>query len=120
GKEFADIFDDTIALNTLDYEKYQKIQQTMIDALDEADRVHITGRGDNRTDLWVMLHPLKDREKVTNFENCVADVNIPLGEVFTSPVLEGTRGLLHVGCVYIEEYQFRDLRSEEHTSELQS
>ena len=24
-------------------------------------------------------------------------------------MLEGTRGLLHVGCVYIEEYQFRDL-----------
>ena len=109
GKDFPGIFEDTIALNTLDYEKYQKIQQTMIDALDEADRVHITGRGDNRTDLWVKLHPLKDREKETNFENCVADVNIPLGEVFTSPVLEGTRGLLHVGCVYIEEYQFRDL-----------
>ena len=40
GKDFPGIFEDTIALNTLDYEKYQKIQQTMIDALDEADRVH--------------------------------------------------------------------------------
>ena len=101
GKDFPGIFEDTIALNTLDYEKYQKIQQTMIDALDEADRVHITGRGDNRTDLWVKLHPLKDREKETNFENCVADVNIPLGEVFTSPVLEGTRGLLHLSLIHI-------------------
>lgn len=27
-------------------------------------------------------------------ENCVADVNIPVGEVFTSPVLEGTNGVL--------------------------
>ena len=32
GKDFPGIFEDTIALNTLDYEKYQKIQQTMIDA----------------------------------------------------------------------------------------
>ena len=109
GKNFEGIFRDTIALNTLDYEKYQKIQQTMIDALDQASKVHITGRGGNRTDLWVSLHELKNRDKETNFENCVADVNIPLGEVFTSPVLEGTEGLLHVETVYIEEYQFQDL-----------
>ena len=109
GPDFEGIFRDTIVLNTLDYEKYQKIQQSMIDALDQARKVHITGKGDNRTDLWVELHELKDREKETNFENCVADVNIPLGEVFTSPVLKGTEGLLHVKQVYIEEYQFQDL-----------
>ncbi len=109
GKDFEGIFRDTIALNTLDYEKYQKIQQAMIDVLDRADQVHITGRGNNKTDLWVKLHALHDREKETNFENCVADVNIPLGEVFTSPVLEGTEGLLYVDSVYIEEYQFREL-----------
>ena len=109
GKDFEGIFRDTIALNTLDYVKYQKIQQTMIDALDQASKVHITGRGGNRTDLWVRLHELKNRDKETNFENCVADVNIPLGEVFTSPVLAGTKGLLHVERVYIDEYQFQDL-----------
>lgn len=48
------------------------------------------------------LHTLKDPEKETNFENCVADVNIPVGEVFTSPVLSGTSGLLHVKKVYLE------------------
>ena len=46
--------------------------------------------------MKVMLHPLHDRSRETNFENCVSDVNIPLGEVFTSPVLTGTEGLLHV------------------------
>ena len=70
----------------------------------------ITGRGGNETSMKVSLHPLKDREKETNFENCVSDVNIPLGEVFTSPILKGTEGLLHVKNVYVEDYQFRNLR----------
>ena len=70
----------------------------------------ITGREGNETALRVALHPLTDRERETNFENCVADVNIPLGEVFTSPVLAGTEGLLHVKEVYIGEYLFKDLR----------
>ena len=70
----------------------------------------ITGRDGNETSMKVALHPLRDREKETNFENCVSDVNIPLGEVFTSPILKGTEGLLHVKNVYVEDYQFRNLR----------
>ena len=46
----------------------------------------------------------------TNFENCVADVNIPVGEVFTSPVLEGTDGVLNVSKVYLNELQYRNLK----------
>lgn len=110
GPDFPEIFKETIAINTLDYDKYQRIQQVMIDVLDQADHVMITGRKENETSIRVSLHPLGDREKETNFENCVADVNIPLGEVFTSPLLAGTEGLLHVGNVYVEEYQFKNLR----------
>lgn len=110
GPDFEAVFRETIRINTLDYEKYQKIQQCIILALDEADHVLITGRDGNETSMKVALHPLKDRTKETNFENCVSDVNIPLGEVFTSPVLTGTEGLLHVKNVYVEDYQFRNLR----------
>ena len=110
GPDFEDIFRETIAINTLDYEKYQKIQQKLIDALDKADYVEITGRDGNETSMKVQLHTLTDPEKQTNFENCVSDVNIPLGEVFTSPVLTGTEGLLHVKEVYVEDYLFKDLR----------
>jgi len=39
----------------------------------------------------------------------VADVNIPVGEVFTSPVLEGTNGVLHVSRVYLDGLQYKDL-----------
>ena len=109
GDQFEEIFRETVKINTLDYNLYQKIQQKLIDALDLGTSVHILGKGENRTDLRVQLHKLEDPEKQTNFENCVADVNIPVGEVFTSPQLAGTNGLLHVGSVYIGEFQFKDL-----------
>lgn len=112
GPDFEEIFKETIRINTLDYDTYQKIQQTLIDALDQAEYVRITGRKGNETDLTVHLHTLNDPSRKTNFENCVSDVNIPLGEVFTSPVLEGTKGLLHVKEVYVREYLFKDLRLE--------
>lgn len=110
GEHFEEIFKETIAINTLDYEVYKTIQQVIIDTLDQASAVHIKGKGENETDLTVTLHTLKNPEKETNFENCVADVNIPLGEVFTSPVLEKTSGLLHVGSVYIGDIQFKNLK----------
>lgn len=112
GPDFEEIFKETIRINTLDYDTYQKIQQTLIDALDQAEYVRITGREGNETDLTVHLHTLNNPSRETNFENCVSDVNIPLGEVFTSPVLEGTKGLLHVKEVYVREYLFTDLRLE--------
>ena len=41
--------------------------------------------------------------------NCVADVNIPVGEVFTSPKLKGTSGILNVSKVYLNELEYRNL-----------
>ena len=81
----------------------------MIEALDRADHVTIKGMGKNRTDLKIKLHELNDPDKETNFENCVADVNIPVGEVFTSPLLKGTEGLLHVSRVFLNGLEYRDL-----------
>lgn len=109
GPEFEAIFQDTIRINTLDYMLYRDMQQIIIDALDQADHVLVKGKGENKTDLRIQLHSLEDPSAQTNFENCVADVNIPVGEVFTSPVLAGTHGTLHVSSVYIGEIQFKDL-----------
>ena len=55
------------------------------------------------------IYPLSEPAKETAFENCVADVNIPVGEVFTSPVLQGTQGKLHVTQVYLEELNYKNL-----------
>ena len=109
GEKYPEIFDEVIRINTLDAKLYEKVQQTMIDALDQGEYVHVKGKGENRTDIKVKLYHLNDLEKETIFENCVADVNIPVGEVFTSPVLEGTSGVLHVSRVYLEGLQYTDL-----------
>ena len=110
GERFEEIFAETMAVNTLDAALYERIQQTMIDVLDKGERVHILGAGENRTDLTVALQPLADPFRETLFENCVADVNIPVGEVFTTPLLKGTNGLLHVTQVYLNGLDYRDLR----------
>lgn len=110
GEQFEEIFDETIKINTLDMDVYRKVHQAIIDALDEGESVHITGRGANETDITVQLHELKNPEKETNFENCLADVNIPVGEVFTSPVLKGTNGVLHVTKVYLNQLRYENLR----------
>lgn len=109
GEKFQEIFEETIRINTLDYELYKRVQQTIIDTLDQAEYARVTGKGENKTDLKINLLELKDPKKETRFENGVADVNIPVGEVFTSPVLQGTEGTLFVGNVYIGDFQFKNL-----------
>ena len=109
GERFEEIFEETIKLNTLDNMKYTEFQQTIIDVLDKAEYIRVKGRGDNHTDLKVALWKLEDPATQTNFENCVADVNIPVGEVFTSPRLTGTEGILHVPKVFLHGLEYRDL-----------
>lgn len=110
GEKFPEIFREIVKINTLDYHLYQSIQQTIIDTLDTCEWVEIKGQDGNETDLLIHLHELNNPEKETNFENCVADVNIPVGEVFTSPVLAGTGGILHVKKVYLNGLQFKNLK----------
>jgi hypothetical protein len=109
GGQYEEIFDEIIRINTLDYQLYRGIQQTIIDTLDKGDYVLVKGMGKNRTSLKVKLHTLQEPDKETNFENCVADVNIPVGEVFTSPQLAGTEGLLHVTRVFLNDLEYRDI-----------
>ncbi len=110
GEKYAEIFNEIIQINTLDADLYAKIQQTLIDALDQGEYIHVLGKGENETDLKIQLYRLDNPEKETIFENCVADVNIPVGEVFTSPVLEGTNGVLFVSKVYLDELQYQNLK----------
>lgn len=112
GKDYKEIFDEVVKINTLDYELYERIQQALIDTLDQAEYVHIKGGGVNCTDLKVSMQKLSDPEHQTNFENCVADVNIPVGEVFTSPELQGTDGILYVSQVYLNELKYDKLKIE--------
>ena len=109
GDQFEAIMDETIKVNNLDNDLFRSIQQKMIDAIDGAEYMYITGMNGNRTDLKVALWQLQDPSKETVFENCCADVNIPVGEIFTSPVLTGTNGTLHVSSVYLNGLNYRNL-----------
>ena len=109
GKDYEEIFEETVKINTLDYELYKVIQQNIIDILDKSESVHILGKNGNTTDLTVKLVDLPENEHFTKFENCLADVNIPLGEVFTSPHLTGTDGVLNVSQVYLNGLKYKNL-----------
>ena len=109
GDKFTEIFRETVKLNTLDYKRYEYMQQVIIDVLDKASEVRIEGKGTNKTKLSIKTQKITDESKQTSFENCVADVNIPVGEVFTSPVLKGTSGVLNVAEVYLFGLNYIDL-----------
>ncbi|MDO4167188.1 MAG: aminopeptidase [Eubacteriales bacterium] len=110
GPKYPEIFHDTIRVNTLDTSVYQDIQTKLIDALDQGTHVTVTGRGENQTDITIALTPMTDPAHQTRFENCLADVNIPLGEVFTSPQLKGTNGILHVTKSFLNGLTFKNIR----------
>lgn len=110
GSNYKEIFNKTIKVNTLNSSLYEEIQTCLINALDTGDYVTVTGRNGNITNITVALPPLNDPAKETKFENCLADVNIPLGEVFTSPQLKGTNGLLHSKSIYLDGLIYKDLK----------
>lgn len=109
GEDYEKIFKDTIRINTLDTKEYEIIQQKIIDVLDGCSHVHIKGYEDNHTNIVINLAKLDEPDRQTRFHNCLADCNIPVGEVYTSPVLAGTGGLLHVKNVYINRLFYKNL-----------
>jgi leucyl aminopeptidase (aminopeptidase T) len=110
GENFEAIFEDMLEINSLDSTKYELIQQKMIDVLDVSDHVHIKGKGTNCTNIIVKLQPILKPEAETNFNNCVADINIPVGEVFTSPQLAGTDGILHIEDAFLDNFAYENLK----------
>lgn len=110
GDNFNEIFDEIVKINMLDSERYEQIQQIMIDTLDKADHVIIKGKEGNQTVLQIKLQNLENPEKETNFVNSGADVNIPLGEVYTTPQLKGTSGILHVKETHQNSVLIKNLR----------
>ncbi|MEG2018567.1 MAG: aminopeptidase, partial [Clostridium sp.] len=109
GDRFEEIFEDTMRINTLDSDKWERIQNGIIEALDKGEFVHVKGYNGNRTDIKVKMQELADPAHETNFENCIATVNIPVGEVFTSPKLTGTNGLLHLEEIFLDGLKYINL-----------
>lgn len=109
GDNFEEIFQAIVRVNTLDNDAYKQVQQIIIDELDRAVCVRVLGANENETNMTVMMHERQNPDKETNFENCTADVNIPVGEVFTSPKLTGTHGVLNVSEVYLNDLNYKNI-----------
>ena len=109
GDNFEKVFEDIMEVNMLESERYEGIQKNIIDVLDKADHVHIKGQNGNLTDITIKNQKLADPSKQTNYNNCGADVNIPVGEVFTSPQLEGTNGTLHIKETFLGGLKYKEL-----------
>ncbi|MDA3885826.1 MAG: aminopeptidase [Candidatus Delongbacteria bacterium] len=112
GDKFEAIFEDTLEINMLASERYEVIQKNIIDVLDKSSKVHIKGQNGNLTDIIIKNQKLANPSKQTNYCNCGADVNIPVGEVFTSPQLEGTNGALHIKETFLGGLKYKELNLE--------
>ena len=110
GKKLPEIFEATCRINAMANEEYEPVQQLVVDAADKGEYIIVQGRGLNKTDMKIALPKISDPKTQSNFVNCVAEVNVPLGEIFTTPKLEGTNGLLHLPDIYLDGFQYFNLR----------
>ena len=63
GAQYREIFDEIIRINTLDAKLYEKVQQTMIDALDQGEYVRVTGSGGREADTRARLCGVEGTER---------------------------------------------------------
>lgn len=110
GECFDKLFEEFMEMNIEESEPFERIQQVLIDAMDLCECIHIKGYKGNETDLYVKMPKISNPEKETNFLNCGGDLNIPYGEVFTTPALEGTTGLFNVKDVFLQGKYYHNLK----------
>ena len=110
GGKFKPVFESFLEINMEESEPYERIQQVLIDALDTCVSAHLLGGNGNETDLRISFWPMKNPAKETLFLNCGSDLNIPYGEIFTTPKLSGTTGLYHISESFLRGHVFHGLR----------
>ncbi len=111
GKErFEALFEEFCKVNTAESEPIELIQADLIDILDNCTKVKLLGGNGNETDITVSLHEIENPITQTLFLNCGGDLNIPHGEMFTTPKLSGTNGVLHVKEIFLKQDFYKDLK----------
>lgn len=96
GPDTPELLRKSLGLLTLPLDVWGPAQERLIETLDRADRVRIVGTRGSRSDMTVTFRNPDDPAKQTVFANVLADLNFPVGEVFTTPALKGTDGTLHI------------------------
>lgn len=107
---YKEIFDAIMSINMMESSKHEQMQEHLITILDNGEYVTVEGFKGNTTKLKITLPKLKNPEIETNFVNCGADVNIPAGEVYTSPSLGGSEGLIHLQQIRLAKIQFKNVK----------
>jgi len=111
-EDFLEVFEHFIDINKMDNEENERLQSILINELDKAEYIHVVGGRGNRTNIRVNMHNLNNPDQETLFFNCGSDANIPLGEVFTSPKLNGTSGIIHFPSLCIDGMYYKHLELE--------
>ena len=83
GGNYEEIFREIVKINTLDYEKYQKLQQTIIDTLDKSEWVTIKGRGRTQEMLY-FIRQIKADGLVHGHDGFKVYVDSPLANEATT------------------------------------
>lgn len=109
GASLPPLFDAFYALNTMDSDCYERLQQMIIDILDACCCIRVSGAAGNQTELSIRTRLPEHPEVQTAYLNCGGDLNVPHGELFTTPLLTGTNGTLHVQDIYLRDVYFPDL-----------
>ncbi len=110
GQEFEVVFEEFYKLNTEESEPFELVQEKLIEILDKCDSVHLKGMNGNETDLVVSMKALDNPQLQTKFLNCGGDLNVPHGEIFTTPLLTGTNGVLNVNEIYLRDKYYKNLK----------
>ncbi|MCX7921337.1 MAG: aminopeptidase [Clostridia bacterium] len=100
----TDFFEDFyFKICNLDYSKMSKAMDSLVKAMEKADRVRITGKD---TDLSFSIKGLPAIK-------CDGKMNIPDGEVFTAPVKDSVNGVITYNCPAVYQgVTFENIRLE--------
>lgn len=109
-EDYEKVFNHIMDINLMDSKHHEEIQELLIQQLDQGEYVKIIGYRGNETNIQVYLQKMENPDQQTNFVNCGADINNPVGEVYTSPELLKTHGLLHIKQARISKIAFHNIR----------
>lgn len=99
---------EILALYAADDDAILKYQEKLIHMLDKFSVIHIKGCNGSLTNLFVNIEKKLDNHQ-TKFYNMGSERNLPAGEIYCTPNLNGTNGIIHLNKTFINNDVIVDL-----------
>lgn len=110
GPDIEVLLQKSLSLIALPLSVWSNAQQKIVELLDNADHVRVKGANGSGTDIKIGFYKGHDLKKQTAFCSVLADLNFPVGEVFTTPKLDETAGILHIpGELFFNGLPYKEL-----------